>query len=299
MTVRPYALAIVPFLAWAGPRAVEVRNSEVWVTDDGGERQLTHDGKAKDHVELSPSSKRVIYVEHCAPKESCTPSIVILDLEGQRIGSFQACGSPGIEWTSESAVAATCHINPSLEEYMETDTATGKNIRDLLGYWFTASPDGKLIAHVGWIIHFAPPYAQSNYLQVDRTTIYPFPRGTRPVVQTGLTQPPTVIHKEGATYRGIHEFQFGLFWSPDSQRIALTDCVYDWTPNTPESLSAADGKESEQRCSVAVVSTAGKVVLFPLAELAPGDRAEPRLSWLNSNQLTVEVNGSTRVFNVR
>jgi hypothetical protein len=191
-------------------------------------------------------------------------------------------------------------MNPSLEEYIETDTSTGKNIRDLLGYWFTTSPDAKLVAHVGWIVHFAPPYAQSNYLQIERTTIYPLPAGIQPIVQTGLTQPPTVVHQEGQTYHGIHEFQYGLSWSPDSQRIALTDCTYDWTPNTPESLSAGDGKESGRRCSVAVVSTGGKVTLFPLPDFAPGYRVQPRLSWLDSRRLSVYVpEGPTRIFGVQ
>ncbi|MGA2273870.1 MAG: hypothetical protein ABSH00_09970 [Bryobacteraceae bacterium] len=299
VVVRRWVLVIVPLLAWAGVPNVEVRGSEVWVTDDGGQRQLTHDGKAKDHVELSPSLRRIVYIEQCAPKERCTPSMVVLDLEGHRIGSFQACGSPSIAWSSETAVAATCHINPSLEEYFEADTSTGKNIRDLLGYGFTLSPDGKLVAHVGWIIHFAPPYAQSDYLQIEHTTIYPLPEGMRPVVQTDLIQPPTVVRKEGPTYRGIHQFGYGLLWSPDSQRIALTDCTYDWAPSSPGALSIAYGKETGRRCSVAVVSTGGKVALFPIADLTPGGRGEPRLSWLNSRQLSVGINGNTRIFNVQ
>ena len=31
-------------------------------------------------------------------------------------------------------IAAECHINPSLSEYVETDLSTGQSIRDLLGY---------------------------------------------------------------------------------------------------------------------------------------------------------------------
>jgi hypothetical protein len=50
---------------------------------------------------------------------------------------------------------------------------------------------------------------------------------------------------------------------------------------------------------VAVVSTGGKVALFPIADLTPGGRGEPRLSWLNSRQLSVGINGNTRIFNVQ
>jgi hypothetical protein len=300
VTLQHWVLFVLPLLSWAGEPGVEVKGSEIWITDDRGERQLTRDGKLKTYAELSPSSTRIIYIEQCAIESPRTPSLVILDLEGHRIGSFQACYSPRIQWTTGNAVTATCGINPSLEEYIETDTLTGKNIRDLLGYWFTPSPDGKLVAHVGWIIHFAPPYAQSNYLQIDRLTIYPLPEGMHPVEQTDLTQPPTVVRKEGQTYHGIHKFQPGLSWSPDSRHIALTDCVYDWTPNTPESMSADDWNESGVRCSVAVVSTDGKVVLFPTFDRGRDRRVGDRLSWLDSHRLSVYVNeGRTRIFDVQ
>jgi hypothetical protein len=120
---------------------------------------------------------------------------------------------------------------PSLDQYIETDISTGRKTRELLGHDFTPSPDGKLVAHVGWIVHFAPPYAQSNYLQVEHRTIYPLPAGMRRVEQVGLTEPPKVVRQEGQIYRGIHGFQHGLSGSPDSQRIALIDCTYGWTPN--------------------------------------------------------------------
>jgi hypothetical protein len=309
LTVRYCALVIVPLLAWAGTLQVAIRDSEIWLIGDGGERQLTQDGKAKERAALSPSLERIAYIEQCAPREDCTPSIVVLDLEGNRVRSFQPmheslpqavpCGSIlSIAWTGESAIAAECHINPSLNQYIETDISTGRKTRDLLGYDFTPSPDGKLVAHVGWIVHFAPPYAKSNYLQVEHLTIYPLPEGMRPVEQVGLTEPPTVVRQEGQTYRGIHDFQHVLSWSPDSQRIALIDCTYDWTPNWPGSLSAGDGEESGRRCSLAVVTTTGKPVLFPLDDAAPADLYEARLSWLNPRQLSLEVTGLARTFSV-
>src|ERR1039458_9646254 len=47
------------------------------------------------------------------------------------------------------AIAAVCHINPSLSEYIETDVSTGVTTCDLLGYDFTRSPSGTKVAHVG------------------------------------------------------------------------------------------------------------------------------------------------------
>jgi hypothetical protein len=300
--LRLCALVIVPLLMWAGALQVAIRDSEVWLIGDGGEKQLTQDGKAKESAAISPSLERIAYIEQCAPQGPCTPPIVVLDLEGRRVRSFQPAELRGsilsFTWTSESTIATECHINPSLSQYIETDISTGRNTRDLLGFDFTPSPDGKWVAHVGWIVHFAPPYAQSNYLQVDRLTIYPLPEGMRPVGQVGLMEPPAVVRKEGPTYRGIHDFVHGLSWSPDSQRIALIDCTYDWTPNTPGALSAGDGTESGKRCSLAVVTTSGKPVLFPLPDVDPAGLYQARLSWLSPIQVSLEVDGLARNFRV-
>ena len=110
--------------------------------------------------------------------------------------------------------------------------------------------------------------------------------------------PPVRTGKIRLTYRGIHDFQQGLSWSPDSQRIALIDCIYDWTPNSPGALSAGDGVESGRSCSVAVVTTSGKPVLFPLADLAPEDLYEAHLSWLNPSQVSLEAKGLARTFSL-
>lgn len=309
MTVRYCALVIVPLLAWAGTLQVAIRDSEVWLIGDEGEKQLTQDGKAKERAALSASLERVAYIEQCAPREDCTPSIVVLDLEGHQVRSFHPMheGVPqavpcvsilSIAWTGESAIAAECHNTPSSSQYIETDFSTGRKTRELFGYDFKPSPDGKLVAHVGGMVHFAPPYAKSNYLQIEHTTIFPLPEGMRPVEQAGFTGPPTVVRQEGQTYLGIHDFQQGLSWSPDSQRIALIDCIYDWTPNTPGALSGGDGVESGRSCSVAVVPTSGKPVLFPLADLAPEDLYEAHLSWLNPGQVSLEAKGLARTFSL-
>ncbi len=285
---------------------MEIRGTEIWLVGDGQPRQLTRDGKYKSGAVLSPPQKRIAYVEQCSG--TCAPSVVVLDLEGRPVLSFQPrhevvppiepCSSIlSVVWVGDGAVAAVCHINPSLTEYIQTDISTGKNTRDLSGLDFKPSPDGKLIAHVGWFMHFAPPYAQSYYLQVDHTTIYPLPKGTKPVRQIGSTEPPKVVQKEGPTYKGIHEFG-DMSWSPDSQQIALIDCTYDWTPNRPESLSAADGKASGRRWALAVVSMTGKFVTFPLGETSWQDLGEARISWDNPRELSLELKGHARTFTI-
>jgi hypothetical protein len=298
---------LVAALAWAAPLRVEVRDSEVWVIRDGQDYQLTHDGKSKLQAELSPAQNRIAYYEECTEPEHCTPTVVILDLEGHRLVSFQPkhqavppaepCSSIlSIAWVGDDAVAATCHINPSLSEYIETDLSTGQTVRDLLGYEFTVSPDGKEVAHVGWIVHFAPPYAQSNYLQVNHTTIYPLPKGMGPTEQEGLAEPPNVVHQHGLTYAGIHEFMPGMSWSPDSQRIALVDCTYDWKANHPGSLYSGDGVDSNRRCSLAVVSRKGEATLFPLTDVPAADLRKVSVSWINPHQLSLSADNVAKTF---
>jgi hypothetical protein len=302
-------LLTLAFRASAATPQVEIRDSEVWLIRDGQPKQLTHDGKSKLQVVLSPASDRLAYYEQCTQSERCTPAVVILDLDGRRVGSFQPkqqsippavpCASIlSIEWLRPTVIAVECHVNPSLSEYIETDFTTGETVRDLLGYDFTPSPDKKRIAHVGWIIHFAPPYAQSNYLQVENTTIYPLPKGAKPVEQKLLEGPPDVVRNKGLMYSGIHGFMPGLAWSPDASRIALLDCTFDWTANHEGSLAAADGKESNSRCSIAVVSLSGENTQRELDGILPRDLFQAHLSWTNVHRLSLTTNGIAKNFEI-
>ena len=305
----PLLFLLVATLAWPPHLRVEVRNSEVWLIRDGHEFQLTHDGKSKLQAELSPAQDRIAYYEQCIEAEHCTPTVIILDVEGHRITSFQPrheafppaepCSSIlSIAWVGDNVVSAVCHGNPSMSEYLEIDLSTGQTVRDLVGYNFTVSPDRKEVAHVGQIPHFAPPYAKSEYLQIDHTTIYPLPKGISPAEQKELPEWTKVVHQKGLIYQGIHEFMPWMYWSPNSQRIALVDCTYDWKANRAESQSEGDGEESNRRCSLVVVSKHGEAVLFPLNDLSEEDLRKFSVSWVNAHQLSLETGSMTKTFTV-
>jgi hypothetical protein len=305
----PLLFLLVATLAWPPHLRVEVRNSEVWLIRDGHEFQLTHDGKSKLQAELSPAQDRIAYYEQCTEAEHCTPTVIVLDLEGHRITSFQprhqafppaeACSSIlSIAWVGNNVVSAVCHGNPSMSEYFEIDLSTGQTVRDLVGYNFTVSPSGKEVAHVGWIPHFAPPYAKSEYIQIDHRTIYPLPKGMSPVEQKGLPEPPKVVRQKGLLYQGIHEFMPEMYWSPDSLRIAVVDCVYDWKANSTESQSEGDGEESNRLCSLVVVSRNGEAVFFGLNGLSEEDLRKFSVSWVNAHQLSLEKGSLTKTFTV-
>ena len=57
------------------------------------------------------------------------------------------------------------------------------------------------------LFHFAPPYATSNCLDIERTVVYPLPEGMSPFERPEFKEPPTVVRLEGKTFYGIHEFK--------------------------------------------------------------------------------------------
>src|SRR2546430_15007681 len=126
---------LVAMLGWPVELRVEVRNSEVWVIRDGNGYQLTHDGKSKLQAELSPGKTRIAYYEQCIEAEHCTPTVIIIDLEGKPIVSFQlkhravlpvvTCSSIlSTAWVRINAVGDISHINPSVIVYIESNLST-------------------------------------------------------------------------------------------------------------------------------------------------------------------------------
>jgi hypothetical protein len=194
---------------------------------------------------------------------------VVQDSNGQIIREFHVVpsGANGsacmsildIVWVSNKSIGAECHLTPSQSEFVETDITTGRVLRDLNGLFFKPSPDGNHIAHLGPVPHFAPPYAKSDYLQVDGVTIYPLPRGSKPS-PTRDQSPPDVVQPKGDTWVGIHDIGRSLNWAGDSKSVEFNDCTYDWTPESP---SDNLGKESNRRCQSLSVALDGSVTRIP------------------------------------
>jgi hypothetical protein len=282
----------------------QIRNSEVWLIRAGESRQLTHDGKSKVQAVLSPFQDRIAYYEECPVAEHCVPAVVILDLNGLQVGRFrpksQRHHGPcmailSLAWFGEYDIAAECHVSPSSSEYIVTDLTSGQTKRDLLGLWFAPTPNGRAVAHAGWIPHFSLPPAQSNYLQIDSTIVYPLASGMKPFELKDAEPPPSVVRQSGLTFSGIHEFDPHLVWAPDSQTVGLIDCTYTWTANSAEFTSAADGQESNRQCSAVAVSRTGGVTSLPLAQFP----ADMRLMWVDSRHLSVEARGLNESLEVK
>jgi hypothetical protein len=149
-------LMLLVSTAWAQVR-VEIRDNEVWLIRNEQPKRLTRDGRSKLQVLYSPIFNRIAYYEQCPEMEHCTPSVVVLDPDGNRLQSFRpqpsALGDPGpcgsilnISWESaERTIGVICHVNPSLSEYVEIDPSTGKTFCDLAGLGFTPSFFGTML----------------------------------------------------------------------------------------------------------------------------------------------------------
>lgn len=279
---------------------VGIQGNEVWLTRDGESRQVTHDGRLKAEVGLSPVGDRIAYYEMCADAQPCIPEVVVLDLSGNRVTHFQVrsglllddgpCMSlEDLTWIAGGKrVAVSCHLNPSLAEYVELDLATGKNVRALLGIWFTPSPDGSRVAHVGSIVHFAPPWAQSYYLMLDDVVVYPLPRGAKPTRDRAYD-----VRQVGRRHIGVHEFMPAFAWSPGGKRVAVIDCVRDWIESENHNEDGY-GEPVNNRCSVVAVSPNGSHTAFPLQ----GVRADGRITWTSETTLLYEYQGGQRTFRI-
>jgi hypothetical protein len=299
---RCFFFLLLASLAWADTVGVEVRENEVWLIRNGKPTQLTRDGKTKLQAVLSIARDRIGYFEQCVQGENCLPSVIILDLEGNRLQSFQPrSGAMGqsepcasildISWVSDRVMAVECHLNPSLSEYLEIDLPSGKTVHDFLGYGFTRSPNLRHVAHVGPVIHFAPPYAQSNYLVIDDITVYPLPKGAKQTVQQV-----DVVRETGLKNIGIHSFVPRFSWSPDSRRVAFFDCVFDWIgTGASDDGGSPIGNSTSAKCSIAVVSLTGAFTLISLRDVPPESLDAAHVSWTGTGKIRLTYS-STRDF---
>ena len=256
--------------------------------------------KGDDRI-ASPDGERFAHFSMCSVANPCTPEVVISTRDGREIHRFKVmadnepCASiEGLEWASNRAVGAVCHVNPSLNHYYEVDIASGKALREYMGYKFYRSPDRKLLAHVGLIVHFASPWQQSESLQIGNMIVYPLPPGMKPVDPKGLDRPPEVVTERGLVFSGVHSFQGGFVWSPESRWVGFVDCLVDYRLRN-HSAKAWDegGKQENRRCFAGAIGLDGTVhwkrIDLPLEQVVT-------MKWTDVNTLVILAAGNHREF---
>jgi hypothetical protein len=246
----------------------------------------------------SPAAKLFAQYTLCSVQNPCIPEVVITDRDGAEVRRFEVRNDEGpcasildLQWAGEKTIAAECHGNPSMSSYLEVDIQSGKVVREYRGFGFVRSPDYAKVAHVGWIIHFAPPWVKSEYLQVGNTIVYPLLPGMKPVDQKPLEMAPEVVKMRGLVYAGVHSFQSKFVWSPDSRRIGVIDCLVDYRlrDDSPEAFEEG-GKAENLRCFAVAVALDGTFRRIPIP---PGSHQEFGLIWTDARTLQVTRAGGS------
>ena len=250
----------------------------------------------------SPSGKLFAHYTLCSEQNPCIPEVVITNRDGVESRRFEvrdasnACASIlDLQWAGENVIAAECHGTPSMSYYREVNLESGRMVREYRGFGFVRSPDYSKVAHVGWIMHFAPPWVKSYYLQEGNTILYPLPPGMKPVEQKLLEMAPEVVKERGLVYAGVHDFRSKFVWSPDSLRIGLIDCLVDYRLRDDSAAAFEEGgKEENVRCFAVAVGLDGT---FRRTRISAASYGEFELKWIDVR--TLRLTHGNKAFDVR
>lgn len=214
---------------------VEVRliDHEIFVKDASGTlRQLTRDGVPKENVTVSPALRKIAYNYTWTAYgfEAKPPVFIVLDLKtGEVIGkievSWVARYISKVEWVDERFLMVVGeHIFIVL-----LDVEEGKQTHFLYGGRFTLSPDRRKIVFLKGrlpLYGYIPPEYESDEIML---TIV----GPR-VSARGINSTARVVYPELRPWGDIedrryedlnerHQMRGGLFWSPDSRKVAFVE----------------------------------------------------------------------------
>lgn len=274
--------AVVLLLVFGAARRpmMEWKESEIWLTREGEPAlQLTRDGceKGREPASSPDGTKIAYYVNSTVDKPQCPTEVVLLAADGTRLMTIPALDRGnavmGIHWLGNDRIGIDTHVDSSVGQYLVVSVTTGEELASHFGNRFQPSPDSKHIAHAGSVPHFAPPFAQSAYLMIDDTVIYPHPPDKEPNVRS-----PDSIH--GVLFRDIHDFRTDFAWSPDGTRVAFIERVFDWRA---DNFGSYDGREENDRWRLVVVPSAG------------GAPVQKRLSQVGGGAVTVQWTKSGRI----
>jgi hypothetical protein len=125
--------------------------------------------------------------------------------------------------------------------------------------------------------------------------IYPLPPGMKPVEQKPLEMAPEVVTQKGLVYAGVHRFGSRFVWAPDSHKVGLIDCLFDYRlrDDAPEAFEK-HGKPENERCFAVAVGLNGVVQKTPLPVASSKDTV---LVWTDAH--TLRVTDAGRVVQVR
>lgn len=266
-------------------------DAQVWLQIDADHPafQATHDPKGAEHAPpvISPDGKTIAYgVMELVGQERLSPlHIVFLDWSGREVRRFDRvptdeqggyCGYSEIDWIDPKRLGIACENNPSLEDYVILDAVSGRVLQRYMGLYFSWSPDRRVLAHIGPIVHFAPPSAQNYCLLLNDKPVYTL--NCRSEVDS--ISKPRAAPNSPDRFPNIHTIEYPLVWSPDGRKIAFLVNVYDFLWNVSENGEETRGIDNS-RIFLAIVSVDGRAVGYPVKELP----YHPRINWLTDSRI--------------
>lgn len=271
---------------------VKVLNKEIFVVDASGQmRQLTHDGKPKEHATLSPAKDRVIYHGHFDPYKSPPEPVIltVLDLETgnlvQQVSvNWSARFVTDVKWVKDYLVL----VQGEGSFLAVVNLRLGKQTHQLVGSDFSLSPDGAIIIfHHDFNPRYGavPPQFDSDYVLLsltERESSSGLPGENFRIIYPDLLGWGEVERKNFRDLKDRHHIKNAFFWSPDSRSIAFTET-------------------HQQKCFLVVLGldrvnedVAIRRITF---EVGPADTSIDDLSWMPDGKvIKMRANDTDRFF---
>jgi len=248
-----------------------IKEGEVWIKISGAPNpvQLTKDGIKKSSAAISPNKQMVMYCVNSDEHKNVNTEVCLENEQGKMVLKFRPLAHNGycnsiisIDWIDDRRIGIECHCNPSMSQYLDVDSSTGKTTNEYFGYRFSWSPDHKTLAHVGQMMHFAD-WPHSEYIQFNNRNIYP---------------------KSGAVYGNdkipVHTFVSNLVWSPDGHKVAVIDDL--------------SGSEEGKKLVVILNGRVTPRFVMPLS-----GTGEFTLSWKDNYQVVASCESGSTTFDLR
>jgi hypothetical protein len=216
--------------------------------------------------------------------------LLIADTHSQKTWSIPTaeCASPTtIERVDAQRIGVICSVDPSLNNYLVLDAASGRVQARYAGIWFFWSPDKQTLAHVGVVQKYGTPEGNDYCLLMNGRSAYP----TNCTFEGRLSPTAPGRHRSANSNSGFfHSFFPEFAWSPDSQRLAFLEKTFEWEYIDPFN-AYWDGTVSKLRYYLVIVPVNGGAYAYSLHEIAP----TVKLAWTSDTELTLD----RETFNLR
>lgn len=212
---------------------IKLLSNEIYVTDASGQlRQLTRDGKPKEHVEMSPGRDRVVYHTPFDPYKSESEPLIlnVLDVETgsniQRIPvRWSARFVTELKWIQEhlviargeGAFLAVINLN------------AWKQTHQLVGSDFSLSPDGAIIIYrhdFNPLYGSIPPASNTDHVLlslIEREPPSGLAKTNYKVIYPDLYVWGEFERKSFKNLNDRHRIKSAFVWSPDSRMVTFAE----------------------------------------------------------------------------